>query len=314
MKLIPLLFVSTIFGAACAAEPSPVTVTRTMFGGREAFQMTDGKTEAVIVPSIARVMRYAEVGGENWLWVAADGQVEQDGWKNYGGEKSWVAPQSEWPLFLERAWPPDEAWESGHEAKVLENPPRVHTESPVGKNGIRIVREFSFAAGGEFVTTTTLEKVSGPPLMAGAWTITQIPAVEAILMPIDPASAYKRGFYRWGKSALGDVQGHSDLTIRVTPTTDGAYKIGVDAPTAVIHAWRKGKVFEQRADHEEGNYPDGAEGAGFPVELYDHGRADKHYLELELLSPISPLSIGQHRTFTVRWRIFTPGIADHAGP
>ncbi|MEO8351863.1 MAG: hypothetical protein ABI680_09025, partial [Chthoniobacteraceae bacterium] len=283
MKLLPLLLVGTICGAAWAAEPSPVTITRSEFGGREAFRLSDGKTEAVIVPSIARVMRYAEVGGENWLWVAADGQVEQDGWKNYGGEKSWVAPQSEWPLFLENAWPPDDAWEGGPQARILENPPRVRTESPVAKNGTRLMREFAYAANGDFVTTTTLEKVSGPALMAGAWTITQIPPVEAIFLPIDRESAYKRGFHRFGKSTRGDVKDNDDGSmIRVTPTTDGAYKIGVDAKDAFIRALRGGKVFEQCTDREEGNYPDGADGAGFPVELYDHGQAEKHYLELEL--------------------------------
>src|SRR4051812_45720093 len=51
--------------------PAGVTqISRATYRGSEAIRLTDGRTEAIIVPSIGRLMRYGLVGGENWLWNA----------------------------------------------------------------------------------------------------------------------------------------------------------------------------------------------------------------------------------------------------
>ena len=60
----------------------------------------------------------------------------------------------------------------------------------------------------------------------------------------------------------------------------------------------------QRADLLKGQYPDGAEGAGFPVEFYNHGEAGAaRYVELELLSPLFRLQVGDSQTFETRWSL-----------
>jgi hypothetical protein len=49
------------------APASVSTITRTVYEGRAAFRLSDGRTEAIVVPQIWRVMRYAFVGGANFL-------------------------------------------------------------------------------------------------------------------------------------------------------------------------------------------------------------------------------------------------------
>src|SRR3954471_21685940 len=107
MKSRFLLSLLLLVSLAGAQENSPTTITRVQWSGRDAWQLTDGKTEAIVVPSLARVMHFATAGGKNWLWQPPAGQEMQGDWKNFGGEKAWVAPQSQWKLYLGRGFPPD---------------------------------------------------------------------------------------------------------------------------------------------------------------------------------------------------------------
>ena len=139
--------------------------------------------------------------------------------------------------------------------------------------------------------------------MAGCWTITQIASPAAIFMAASERSAYVNGVYQWPTEARGNVTRVAPSLLRVEPSTAGPYKLGADAPIGAIAAVQGGVAFVQRADPVKGNYPDGADGAGFPVELYDHGDKARHYLELELLGPLAPLSEGKSATYTVRWSL-----------
>jgi len=64
------------------------TITRTVYDGRTAFRLSDGRTEAVVVPEIGRVMRYGFVGGSNWLWNSSQKSYGKNEWKNWGGDKT----------------------------------------------------------------------------------------------------------------------------------------------------------------------------------------------------------------------------------
>ncbi len=302
------LLTSTAFLSVALAGQSlgQTTITPTTLAGREAFRLTDGKTEAVVVPSLARVMQYGAVGGENWLWQAPAGQEMQGGWKNFGGEKAWVAPQGQWPVYIGHAFPPDPAWEADFRAEVLAGPPRLRLEGSPGKCGVSVSREFSFAENGEFVAVTTIHKTGAAPIMAGGWTVTQLPAPAAVFLPANVNSPYQDGVYRWPPRLAGTVSRVAPGLVRVIPSTAGSYKLGVDAPLGAIAAVKGRTAFVQRADpgkKKSSNYPDGAEGGGFPAEFYDHGEAERHYVELELLSPLSALHEAQSSTFTVRWSL-----------
>jgi len=308
-SLIVVAGTSSVVEAASKAAPKVGTVantaavSRVTYGGRAAFRLSDGKTEAIIVPQIGRVMAYRFAGGPNVLWNHQSKTFKPDEWKNWGGDKTWPAPQSHWPVMSGKGWPPDPAWDGlPHRAQVLANR-RLRMTSPVSKGfGARVVREFYFNQAGEFVVEQAVEKRHGPPLMLSLWSVTQITPPDAIFLPLNPQSIYKNNFH-WIAPPKSEVSAKqiSPTLLQVRPVTATSFKIGADAPAVGAVAVSNGVAFVQRAPHPAGDYPDGALGHGFPVELWNN--ADPYYNELELLSPLRPLSGGSRWQYTVRWSL-----------
>jgi hypothetical protein len=315
-------------GASGIAHTSPVAVRRApqltavVYGGRKAFRLSDGRSEAIIVPAIGRVMRYGLVGGFNLLWNAPRG-VENGygGWINWGGDKTWPAPQSLWPVHAGAGWPPDRSWDgAAHRAQVLPGG-RLRTFSPVSpKLGARVIREYSFS-NGEFVVAQSIEKLRGAPMMLSIWNVAQIPAPHAVFLPTNPQSAYKNNFFWFSKPKFEPgVNALSPNVLQLLPLrgeqTKSGYKIGVDAPVSAMAAMWDRTLFLIRSARPEGQYPDGPDNAGFPVEFYDSGDSNpaKHYVELELLSPLKPFRPGSRWTHTMRWSLHTLHSGDAGDP
>ena len=80
--------------------------------------LSNGKIEIVIVPAIGRVMQMRFVGEEDgpfWELPELYGKApdpEAKTWLNFGGDKTWPAPQSEWPRITPRSWPPPQAFDA----------------------------------------------------------------------------------------------------------------------------------------------------------------------------------------------------------
>lgn len=313
------------FDPFCATGECAPMISETKFEGRAAYKLTDGKSEAIIVPSLGRVMRYGLVDGANQLWVSPNKAWKTGEWRNVGGDKTWPAPQSQWATWQKQGWPPSRAWDSEpHRAEVLSGG-RLRTTSGVGEGiGARVVREFWFNAQGEFVVEQAVEKISGPPVQLSIWSVTQIAPPDAIFFPINPQSPFKNNFH-WIARPQQNVawSNPSPTLLQVRPHTQTSYKIGVDAPVTAIAAVKDGVAFVQRAARPDGDYPDGALGAGFPLELWNN--TNPHYNELEILSPlrtyksnpravrvsqlpsgfvkIEPSQIGTRWKHTIRWSL-----------
>ena len=305
-----LLFV----GRATADEVDPLcdpvegckpAIAQITYNGWEAYRLTDGRAEAVVVPAIGRVMHYGVIGGQNFLWNNSRKSFKDKEWKNWGGDKTWPAPQSQWATMVGQNWPPDAAWDGApHQDEVLTGG-KLRLTSPVSSGlGSRVIRELYFDTNGEFVITQTVEKMRGAPFSLSIWSVTQIAPPDAIFVPLNPNSPYKNNYY-WITAAKDDPVVHASPTLlQARPTLQGAYKIGVDAPIAAIAAVKNGTAFVQRANRpDKASYPDGALGSGFPVELYNTGRASEDYMEMELLSPLLPFNNGSKWQHTVRWSL-----------
>ena len=274
------------FDPFCATGECAPVISETKFEGREAYKLTDGKSEAVIVPSLGRVMRYGLVNGANQLWVSSNKTWKPGEWQNRGGDKTWPAPQTLWGTWNKQDWPPERKWDGdAHQAEVLSGG-RLRTISGVAEGiGARVVREYSFNAQGEFLIEQAIEKISGPPVQMSIWSVTQIATPDAIFLPTNPQSPFKNNFH-WIAKPQKEVSwsSNSPTLLQVRPSTQTSYKIGVDAPVTAIAAVKDGVAFVQRAARPEGDYPDGALGAGFPVELWNN--VGPNYNELEILSPL----------------------------
>src|SRR5918997_5523706 len=138
----------------------------TRYNGWAAFRISDGRTEAIVVPALSgRVMRYGRVGGPNVLWNSRRGDWKPDEWRNWGGDKAWPAPQSAWPLYSPRgAWPPHPTFDGlPHRTQTPPQGALLRTAGPLMAGlGVRATRDYRFdAATGELAIETTLRKAAG---------------------------------------------------------------------------------------------------------------------------------------------------------
>ena len=97
----------------------------------------------------------------------------------------------------------------------------------------------------------------------------------------------------------------------------GDYNVGADSPVTTIVSVRDGLAFRLRAPKPPGQYPDGADKAGFPVEIYSGGslKDGGPFCELELLGPVKLTRAGQGWRHTMRWdlsRLANPDVDSEA--
>ncbi len=302
---IPAIQAQSIPNALCESGECQPAIAALQYGGRRAYKLTDGKTEAVVVPEIGRIMRFGKVGGPNLLWNLT-GSPAKEGWKNYGGDKTWLAPQSSWKAFHgSDNWPPDSAFDGkAHQAEVLSGG-KVRLTSPLSPTGIRLTRTMYFADNGDFVIEQMARKERGAPLRASIWSITQTVPGEAVFLPTSSKSTYPGHYHPFGKVGIAQkVALVKPNLLRIIPAGEGGgAKFGVDAPVSSIASIRDGVAFVQKSPKPRGIYPDAEGGAGFPVEIFVLGDPNSFYVEMELLGPLKTFAVGGKSTHTVRWSL-----------
>jgi hypothetical protein len=250
-------------------------------------------------------MSYRFCDGKNWIWNAPASKPEPGVYPNWGGDKTFLGPHPAWKLFVDKMWPPQPAWDGAEHQAEMPTPDKLRTVSPVWPGfEARVIRTYSFAADGDFVIEQTVEKIGGEPVFISIWDVTQAATPDAVYLPVNPESPYAGGFYWLGAKRPSDTHIEGGL-LQIKPQPGVSYKIGADSPVAAIAAIKAGDAWIQRTHRIEGqSYPDGASGAGFPVEFYNHEAAGSaHYVELELLSPVWKFSAETRRTQTVRWSL-----------
>ncbi len=272
---------------------NPITVTPIDYHGWSgSVLLSNGLVEAVIVPAVGRVMQFRFAGsaaGPFWENAARWGTRADPAsaeWANFGGDKSWPAPQSAWPRQISRAWPPPAGFDSlPMEARI--DGAVVTLVSQVDPHyGIRVWRRIELTPGRPVMTITTrYEKVSGPPVETGIWTITQLRnpvAVYAVL----PASPRPEPAYVRQSDAPPPSLAVAGGLVSLTRDPLKNYKIGLRGGTLV---WL-GPTEVLRLDSAVvagATYPDD----GCSAEIYT--QADPlAYVELELLAPLTTLKAG----------------------
>lgn len=302
MKILFSFLLVSASGAFCET-----TVKKSEWRGIAAFTLTDGKSEAVVVPALGgRVMEFRKVGGMNWLWNGEAGSEKNPPTQFWGGDKTYVGPHSGWRFALPAAWPPPAPDSTEHSAEILADGLRLVSPAWEGYDGARVTREFRFAENGEFIVKHDVAAVPESRAVGAVWTITQtVPAVTFV--PLNPTSPYKENFF-WFDWSKGDARKAavvvSPTLLRLDHAVGEVSKMGAHPSQPALAAVRDGALFLQKAVPQKGNYPEGADGAGFSVEVYHHdGRGAAEYVELEFLSPLRRLDAGA--TLTTRWSIHT---------
>lgn len=311
---------------AAPVHALPVRLYQTNYRGwRNAFRLSNGIVEIVVVPAIGRIMAYQFAGQPqtNVLWnnpallgkplpYAAPYPPRATSWVNYGGDKLWPAPQSDWPQAQRQTgnWPPDPQMDYGPYA-VSRIPNGLRLTSPLSDNrGIRTIRDIVLRPGSARVSLRETFQapapvggnVSGPPILLplSLWNIAQARPDATVFVPLRQGSHFAQGYAALdGKLGASNWQVSDGMLSVVIPKGDGD-KAGVDAPVGWIGAWYGGSVLftEQYALGASGAYPD----QNTPLQVWSQSGTES-YLEMEALGPLSPIGAGQRQTRTLFWNL-----------
>ncbi len=264
---------------------------------QDAVTIGNGLVTANISPSLGRIVSFGLAQGNNLLWLESANNIEErkqkkpEGWINYGGDKVWPLPQSNWPIPFGTSWPPSPALEglpwtlSEHSSTRA-----VFRSRPIAKLGIRLTREIEIPAGGHsMVIKNRIERYEANPFPVQIWSITQIVSPKYCLLEIPPGSDSFVEFFDKGsaKPAAGGL-GHF-------PRADGR-----EAKTGTLGSWvaavyPDGLILLQCIGVKPGGcYPDSAS-----VEAY----SNPHYMELETLGEQRHLMPGEAMENLVIWHI-----------
>ena len=288
-------------GCTCGPvmEPTAKVETITYHGWTNALRMRSTQAEVIVVPEIGRVMSFRFLHGENVFWEdrSLDGQRGNPGgkeWINFGGDKTWPAPESDWGQRTGRKeWMPPAAFDSWPvEARV--NRSMVTLTSPVDPHyGIRTVRQISLD-GRNLSITTTYEKISGEPFKVGVWTITQFKEPVAVYVPVRTNSIFADGHFKFSDDAWPQLQRKNGV-IEITRDPKAPHKMGSDA-NVLLWVGEKESCRVSSSSMSGSEYPD----HGAHAEVYTNPDPKK-YVELELLGPLSLMKPGDRISFHVSY-------------
>jgi len=273
-------------------DPVGFLIRTNYHGWTNSLLISNGRVEAIVVPAIGRVMQFRLTGDEDgpfWENRQLDGKTpdpDSTEWGNFGGDKSWPAPQTDWDKVTPRAWPPPVAFDSMPvEARV--DGFVVTLVSAVDPHyGIRAYRRIELDLDRPVMTvTTTYEKVSGQPLKVAVWVITQLkdPAVACASLP--EFERIREGYYRQSDELPVNLRVDNGL-LSLTRDPKAAHKIGTDA-TGLIWVG-EAKVLKIDAPYRIlGDYPDN----GCSAEIYTNPDP-LAYVELEMLGTLRKMIVG----------------------
>ncbi|HEY0550115.1 MAG TPA: hypothetical protein VGF13_10990, partial [Verrucomicrobiae bacterium] len=280
-------------GCTCGSRggPEPAKIDRVAYHGwANAVRLTSAHAEVIVVPEIGRVMSFRLRDGENVFWEDRSldgkrGNTAGKEWVNFGGDKTWPAPEAEWSKYTGRKqWMPPTGFDGLLCVVTITNNEVVLT-SPVDSHyGIRSIRNIRLW-GSQLSINTTYERVSGEASKLGIWVITQFKEPERILVPMKPNSIFTNGYFKFGNEPWEQLQVNSNR-IQIVRDPKMPHKMGSDTDR-LIWMGEKEMCVVGSMRQSSGDYPD----RGASAEVYTNPDPKK-YVELELLGPLSILKPG----------------------
>ncbi len=155
-------------------------------GWSDSYTLMGENLEAVIVPSIGRLMdlrRPGETVGVLWQNPALLGQKvqpSQKAWTNFGGDKTWPAPESVWMKNDAGQWMPPTVFDQASLQVQSTRETLTLTSEVDPRSGVRFTRTFQITDANTLQVTTTYHKVQGPSIDIAVWIITQLRDPEIV--------------------------------------------------------------------------------------------------------------------------------------
>ena len=231
---------------------------------------------------------------------------DDNGWINFGGDKAWPAPQSDWQLVAGRGWPPPVTFDARPYAAEVVGSSTIRMTSQVDPAyGMRVRRDIQLA-GDEMIVDTTYEKLAGAPIRAAVWTITQLTSPDRIVLSLPERSSFPAGH----RSVMPAPPRDATVDGRLLSLARDREQKTMLVSDAEALAWiGPGCDLLLRT----GSPPPPA-GAVWPggarAQVYTNPDGDQPYVELELLGALQDLAPGGSATLQVRYRLFPRVEAD----
>ena len=271
-------------------------------GWEDSYILSNSQVEAVIVPAIGRIMQFRLLAGENTFWedsliYGKTPNPKSEEWDNFGGDKTWPAPQAEWEKITKISWPPPAAFDSVPVEVKLENNEITLISEIDPFYGIKYYREITLEPNKPIMkVTTTFEKVKGDSQQVSVWTITQLNEPVSVYAAIPQPSIFPQGYNKQSDNLPANLKIDNGI-LSLKRDRNEAHKIGSDASTLL---W-VGKTVAVRMDSpriDQEIYPDNNSSA----EIYTN-YDPKAYVELEFLSPLKTLQVGEKMDLTVTYTL-----------
>jgi hypothetical protein len=283
-----------------AAQTGAVTVAKVDYHGwADCWRIANGDVELVVVPRIGRVMRFGYINGKNVLWEndALSGlafPIDPQTYRDYGGDKLRVAPQSLWN------WPPEPAIDGQPwKAEAISN--GVKLTSPAGaKTKVQFTRSISLSPVGTLVTFQNTMQNLGQQTEMGLWQDAQLDDPDAVVLGVEMTPDQPKGWFGFGRESLtpGFYQ-MSGKTLVIRRNPHDTRRFGAREAGGVLKATKGSLLFEMESKvFKNVKYP-------------DHGSAQEvstspdpySYAELSQLTPITRMERSEIATQTVYWRL-----------
>jgi regulator of extracellular matrix RemA (YlzA/DUF370 family) len=252
-------------------------------------------------------------------------------WLNFGGDKPWPAPQSEWPQLAGRAWPPPAAFDAAANEVELPGaaglrPNQIALVSPVDAHyGIRVRRLITLDEKRPVLTIgTTFTKAAGPPVQVSVWVVTQMRSPDRVYALVAPHSAMEHGYrllidgeptdFRTEGNLISFTRGHKE-SAKVGVDGDTLIWVGKNSATEPGTTLRIDTSIRPEDGPHKGSWPD----QGCHAEIYTNPDDSDlgpglTYIEMETLGPLRLLkqgdSVTQTNFYTLRQRTETDPTAE----
>lgn len=223
------------------------------------------------------------------------GQRSVANWVNYGGDKVWNAPQSDW------GWPPATELDGTREqVRILGN--KVFVKSPISSTfGVYVERVICLDATEPVAyIENSLISTRDQQKDLAVWEITQTNDPEVIQIPFEASRQFPSGYvaYDGTKDLLANARREGNV-VNFYRNHSIAYKFGSATKAGWLAVQRKGTRLTVSAPLDsKGTYVD----SGKAQQWYGNPDPDK-YVELELTSPTYRLKKGDSAKLKVMLRL-----------
>jgi hypothetical protein len=311
------------------------------FCGWDAYFLENEYVRLAAVPDIGgRIMAYdladyayiyvePELAGKLYSPEENQGDGSLGAWKNYGGAKTWPAPQG-WDNDQQWHGPPDPVLDSGRylvtDFGATEDEAAIEMVSPPDpRTGLQITRRLTLRRGSSrLFIDLSFTNISDRTTRWSIWDVTQVRAEQTgadgslqpdtscvVTAPLNPNSRHERGFsVMFGDEDNPQWQTETESGLFVGSYLNKVGKISIDSPGGWIAFANQnaGNAFVERFTVDaSAEYPDD----GATVECWTTGTGvvgnlnfednEIYHMETEVLSPLHTFEPGTRRSFQIEW-------------